>query len=650
MREHALALLVLAAASVPSMGCATKPSRAEIGGAEARIRKIRFEGMTRFSEKELESYLNHRQTEWFPLPDRQYLYEGLLAVDARRIEETYEAFGYPDARVVDVRVEPRPRKRKKLVDVVFVVEENRPVLVTDVRFDWPDGAPHPPRDDRRATIPAIEKHSRMRVGKPLSEDELEKTAATLREALRARGFAFAEVTPRAEVDLDAYEARVSYSLHPGPFVRIGNVRIEGLQEVPKSHVQAEARFVEDRPFSPHRLRLLEEAIYALGVFNSVTVEHGDAPGPDGRVDLVVRVVESLPQSIKIGVGLGLEPNRWEQRASLRYTHSNLFRRLVQLELRAKVGYAELPAVWNPREHGPLAELTPELRWRGWLDRKLTYSVRPSIELGIQEGYQFWGPSTRVGVSRFFWRLFELQLSHNFRYIDFFNISSVLEENRTILGLDFRDPYVLSFVELGGFVHLTDRVLAPRNGVVLGAIYDVAGGPFGGDFDYHKVLPEVRGYLTPIRRLQFALRLRTGFIFPYGDQPGAPFDLKLYLGGSDTVRGWGLRRLSPVVTDCDVDGDCRSVPVGGRTMVMGNFEIRGNVYKGLWVVAFVDGGDVQPGIAEFHPRQWNYSAGPGLRYDTRIGKFRLDLGFRLNDPERFDSQPIWALHFGLGEAF
>src|SRR4029078_9156789 len=86
---------------------------------------------------------------------------------------------------------------------------------------------------------------------------------------------------------------------------------------------------------------------------------------------------------------------------------------------------------------------------------------------------------------------------------------------------------------------------PRNGAIIGATYDIAGGIFGGQYDFHKVTPEGRGYWTPLPNpLQLAAQGQLGFIVPFGDEPGAPFDLKLYLGGSNTVRGWGLRLLCP----------------------------------------------------------------------------------------------------------
>jgi outer membrane translocation and assembly module TamA len=166
---------------------------------------------------------------------------------------------------------------------------------------------------------------------------------------------------------------------------------------------------------------------------------------------------------------------------------------------------------------------------------------------------------------------------------------------------------------------------------------------------------VRGYWRPIKHLQLAVRGQVQMIFPFGDDPGAPIDMRQYLGGVSTVRGWGRRRLSPRVDDCEpgespTTGACESIPVGGNTSVLGNFELRVLTFDQLWVAGFVDVGDVQPGIRQFVPSQWNYSAGGGLRYASPVGKFRLDVGVRLNETEISRGEPGWAIHFSLGEAF
>ena len=636
----------LAGALLGATACARPVTLADVADARYRVRRIRFLGNEVLSKQELLSHMNLAETRWFPLPQRRWFIEGMVPVDRERIEELYAARGYPDARVVSI--EPRVHPRSQVVDVIITIDENAPTKVRDVDYRWPEGPPAGPRD-RRATPESIEGNCELVVDEPFDVEELETCKVALRAAMMMRGYAFAEVDARAEVDRLTREARVAFTLRPGRYVTIGDIRVTGLRDVPEGSVINEVRNFRGRPYSPRRLERMEEAVYAMDVFSSVLVRTVETPDPD-VVDIVVAVAEAEPQSVRLGLGLGFEPNRMEQYGAARYSHVNILGSLTRLDLRLKAGYAELPALWRPDEHGPVIDFEPRLRKKGLLERGLVWTAAPRLEVGIQEGYQFWSFQTRVGVSRFFTRYFELGLFHNFRYVDFFNMSDIIRQDETILGPDFRDPYFLSYLAPEMRINLTDRLVDPRNGVVMELRYNLAGGVLGGQFDYHKITPQVRGYWTIVpRRLQIAARASAGFILPYGERPGAPFDLKYYLGGAANVRGWGLRRLSPTLRTCDPE--CRVIPIGGDTMVLGNFETRVRLFGSLWFVAFFDVGDVQPGTTTIRPSQWNYSIGPGIRLHTVVGVFRLDAGFRLNDdPIRFPDQPRWALHFGLGEAF
>jgi outer membrane protein assembly factor BamA len=627
--------------------CATKRAAREVAGADQRLRKVKIEGNRELKDEEIRGHLHLKGTTWFPLPNRRYLYPAYLTKDARRIEQLYEANGHYEARVTDVEVVPR--RKESVVDVRFVVEEGPPTTVESVEFLWPDGPPLGP-PDRRATPAKIETRCDLQIDKAFSVKEMHESESTMKAALQTRGYAFAQVHGTAEVDRVARTAKVRFEIRPGRWVRIGEIRVEGVHMIPHRLVDVEVEEYEGKPFSPHRIESIEDSIYGLGIFSSVSVIPAEAPRGD-FIDLTVRVTETKPQSVKLGVGFEVGAARWEQYGAVRYRHENLFRNLTRFETRLKAGYAELPALFRPDEHGPIVEAEPSLRKKGFLEKKLVWEIRPKFEVGIWEGYQFYSPSYRAGVSRFFTRFFELGLSHNLRFVDFFNISPTLNRQRSVLGLDFRDPYLLSYVEVESWIHLTDRIVDPRNGVRAGVVYDLAGGFVGGMYDYNKVTPEIRAYYMPLKnRLQFAARAQAGFILPFGDEPGAPFDLKYYLGGTTTHRGFGWRRLSPYVEDCEDDGDCDRIPVGGNTVVLGNFETRVRVWKDLWTVAFFDAGDVQSDVQRIVPSDWSYAAGPGLRYKSKIGTFRLDVGFRLNRPEQYSHEPIWALHFGLGEQF
>lgn len=647
---HAVLLLFACGTFLAACGHHKRTTLKNVAGAEARIGHVEIDGNTVLRDREIEEHMNLQETKWFPRPKREWYLPGLVPIDRERIEQLYAARGFHDAHVVGIT--PTFRKKGKVVDLRVELVEHDATLVRSIAFDWPDGPPDGP-SDRRASPEKIQSYCSLVTDKRFDVQELRASEATMRAALLKRGYAFADVVGTAEVDRIARTADVRFSVRPGSFVRIGELRIVGLRAVPEDAVRTEIHGFAGEAYSPVRIENIEHAVYGLDVFSTVTVTIDDTPrdGPDGKlVDVTIEVTESQPQQIRLGVGLGVDPQRWEQYGAMRYSHTNIDRKLARFDLTMKAGYAELPAIWRPDEHGPIAELTPSIRRKGWLERKLVWTAAPSFELGIQNGYQFYAPKTRLGVSRFFTRFFELELSHNFRFVDFFNVSPALDASRSILGLDFRDPYLLSYIELGAKVHLTDRVLAPRHGVVLGVTWDLAGGIFGGNYDYNSVVPEIRGYWTPIKnRLQLALRGQIGFIVPFGDEPGAPFDLKYYLGGSNTVRGYAWRQISPKVDWC-TDSGCRQIPVGGQTMVSGSAEIRARIWRGLWGVVFSDMGDVRSGVNQFSATQWSYTMGPGLRLHSKIGVFRLDAGFRLNHTEYGRGQPIGAVHFGLGEAF
>ncbi len=621
--------------------------------------KVEFEGVTRFSDREIYEHLELRPRSWLPLPRRHWYYPGLLPIDAERILALYHAHGYYQARIVDVEVETIDRRKRDRVDITYVIDEGPVTTVDELVVRWPEGPPPgPPREQREAPfadLPSLDPErlsSRvsLAIGEAFEVPKLLGSAATLRETLRRLGHPFVEVDPHALVDRGACEADVEFEVRPGPYMLIGEITVVGLETVPLRPVLAEVQALEGKPYSPGRIQEIERRIYAIGMFSTVIVEPEQTDGnDDGRLDLTVRVRETDPQRVRLGVALGLEPNRWEQRFVARYEHNNLFRDLYKLRLTGRVGYAELPSVVRPVAHGPVAKTNLHVEKKGLIEAQLVWSVEPSAELGIEQGYQFWTLGHRFAVSRFFTRWFELELSHNLRYVNFFSVSPALVGRETQLGLDYRDPYLLSYIGVTARVWAVDNITAPNDGAVFEARYRIAGGPFGGQFDYQELVPQIRGYWRPVDRLQLAIRLGVGMIFPFGDDPGAPIDMRQYLGGTSTVRGWGRRRLSPRTLDCST-GTCVSIPVGGNTSVLGNFEVRARTFGPLWIAAFVDAGDVQPGVLQFDPRQWNYSAGGGVRLDTPIGKFRLDVGVRLNETELGISEPNWALHFGLGESF
>lgn len=673
-----------------ALGCTAGPDVAEVMGAKYEIDDIDFEGNERFSDGELIEYMVMGETWWVPFTETHYFNEAFLPADTRRLEELYRAYGYYDIVVRDMRVTYDDDE----VDVTVLLDEGEPNLVGDVVFEWkgdPDVGDVPPEErpervdeDKRE----VETLAVTVVDEPFEIARLNQSVSDMKLALRERGHAQAEVTEHVRVDRETYRTRIRYVLDPGPVAYVGGLSFEGLDYVPRDLAAREVDYAEGRRYTPSLMSRIEGSIYSMDVFRSVVAVPDETIGDDNKVDVRIRADESPPQTVKLGFGLAFDPTRWEQRVTARYTDRNLFGRLTRLELKVVAGYAELPEPFTLAQHGPVAELAPTLRRKGLLEKNLVWTLAPKAEVGIEEGYQFWAVSNRISVSRFFFGFLDATLSHNIRHVDFFGFGTgCLPPDPDTLGPDgeplvdqecvrsaavgffdlgddvdpeslpddlgFRDPYQISYLQLDTTLFFTDRVADPQNGLVLQATYDYAGGIVGGDFDFHRITPSARAYWTPHPRLQFAARVETGQIHPFGDDPAVPIDMRYYLGGAATVRGWGLQRLAPrsdPACNDDIENGCGGIPIGGLTSALANLEVRWKAFGPLVLAVFGDAGDVRAGVADYAFDELYYSTGGGIRVDTPVGLIRLDVGVRINDPARFGTEDRWAVHLGLGEAF
>ena len=630
-------LPVLAVLGLALAACGgTKPLLGPI-----EIDDIRLEGVNRFSKSKLLSHLFAGETSWVPLTPDYPFDEALLAADMRRIEELYKAYGYYQARVTGLQV----LRDEHEVDLVLTVEEGEPTCVRRLSFEWEPDAPL----DEAARL-AVQKHAALVPDGPFEQPAMNDSIGALRQAMLLRGHPLARVTASAVVREATRLADVVFKLRPGPFARIGTIHFQGLDKVPRYMLEREVRFALGEPYSPARVRQVEAALRGMRVFRWVGAQPAEKV-TDGNLELVIRLSEADPHSIRVGVEASFETIRWQQQARLGYTHTNLFGHLTRLDLDVVAGWAELPDPIDIQQHGPVAAVVPRFTKKGLLEDHLLWSLVPAFGLNIQEGYQYYSPSNRLGVSRWFAGLLRLGLSHTVRMVDFFNVSPTLDANASLLGRDFRDPFVLSYLEFQAEAYFANSITDPTDGVILDATYAIAGSWLGSGYDFHQILGGLRAYWKPWSRLQIAFQMKTGMLIPYGEEGSSPFSHRLYLGGATTVRGWGSRRISPRVEECADDGTlCDTVPIGGLTLIQANLELRLHLFWWIGVVAFADMGDVQAEALTWAPEEWNFTAGGGLRVDSPLGIIRLDFGYRLNDPGVYDEGKMWGLHFGLGETF
>lgn len=177
-----------------------------------------------------------------------------------------------------------------------------------------------------------------------------------------------------------------------------------------------------------------------------------------------------------------------------------------------------------------------------------------------------------------------------------------------------------------------------------------------DFDYTHVLR-----FDPHNSL--ALHTDFGIAYPYGNSDILPFEVRYFSGGSNSVRGWGVRELGPGSFRGN-DGQIDFINQTGDLKIDLNAEYRTFLFWKLDGAFFVDAGNIwtlrdytdQPGgqfrLNKFY-KQIAVAYGVGIRLNFNYFILRFDIGMKAIDPAYDDAKghyPFLRPNFGHNASF
>ncbi len=178
----------------------------------------------------------------------------------------------------------------------------------------------------------------------------------------------------------------------------------------------------------------------------------------------------------------------------------------------------------------------------------------------------------------------------------------------------------------------DNVFFPTSGSQISLYSEIAGGPFGGDFDYFKQIAQVSWFTSTFWKLSLRTKWRFGFIKAYGNSKEIPPDEKFYLGGTgpDGLRGYGDRSIGPI------DGGSRELLFSTEYAC----PVSGDQVVGL---LFFDAGNCFNKLEEFNFLKVKKGAGVGVRVQTPFGLMGFDFAHNFERSK-------WEPHFQFGTTF
>ncbi|MBN2541806.1 BamA/TamA family outer membrane protein [bacterium] len=583
------------------------------------LRKVEFRGNDSFSSSRLSDQVSIYGTSRFKqlvFRKKPFLYSReILDSDLKKLARFYQREGFLNTKVTMSALEVD--HKNETVKLIINIIEGEPTRVSKVDYKLPT-VPEKSYDELSTTIDKAWKSLNLKEGVRFRDEEASSDQGLLIDALINSGYPYAEVHPALEVDTAANEVAINWDIESGPECVFGEVTIKGNGYVAPALVSKQLVFRQGDVYEQRLLNKSQEQVYALGVYQIVTVKSQLSASEEDSVPVSIQLKEAPRYGTRFGIGYGREDKfrvfsefRYfgflggVRRLNLLLKHSGLEPYNIDLKFTQ-------PALFTPRT---------------------TLLLNPYVLRQEEPGYTV----NRVGGSSAIMHQITRYLGGSAAYsfeqtrLDTNTIAS--DEGSAII---IPDVYNKSSIILGSSWDNSSPMFSPTRGVFSALVFKWSGLGFNSDFHYTGLMFDGRKYFS-FWRTVLALRVKVGGIKSTDDHGIVPVEDRLYSGGSNSVRGWSRSMLGPLDDD--------DVPLGGKSLLEGSTELRYPIIGLLSGVVFMDFGNVWLDSYSYKIEDLRYAAGLGLRFDTPIGPIRLDA-----------ASPVWdedkkvQLHISVGQAF
>ncbi|MBT8492449.1 MAG: outer membrane protein assembly factor BamA [Deltaproteobacteria bacterium] len=621
--------------------------------SKVEIRQVSFIGNKAISDKELRSVIQTREGGALSfLTDSGIYNEESFERDLLIITAYYYDRGHINVKLGTPQI--RLSRDKKYMYLSIPIDEGPVFSIGKIDFNGELIGPKANYYKRLSVKPA-EVFNRSKVGKDI---------VRLNNYYKNKGFAYVNVTPLTNVDLDKRIVDLTFEVEKGKKVYFERINIVGNAKTRDKVLRREMRISEGELFNQTDLERSQRRIQALGFFEKVefTTKRGSS---DEFVEVTFEVSERPTGTFQIGAGFSSVENFIAQ---AQISQNNLFGRGQTLALQAQLS--------SLRQLFLLRFVEPyffESRWNFSFSLFNQSRVFAGFARNATGGNLTWGYplsfETRVFLT---YTLEDVSVSTGTR--GFTQIGSIREpvEAESVANL-FRGGFTSSIRTSMSFDSRNNR-LFPTDGFFLNGFVEVADQATGSQ----NVFTRYGGFARHYRPLvgPFILKMNAEFgITTSRDPLGVPVTERYFVGGIFNVRGFRPRSLGPVLRVSqpgDVGQPLGNLPLGGNLQLIWNSEIEFPLFQrvGISGVVFFDAGnaynledrycsgsasgnDISP---KFDPcfdfpssvtTGLRTSVGFGFRWFSPIGPLRFEWGIPL-DRQRGE-EPL-VFEFTIGNFF
>ncbi len=604
-------------------------------GIKGAVRSVHFEGNGHYSGKVLRKQMKTKGKTLIAFIDKSgRLDEVQLQQDLDSIKEFYQNHGYIDAEVKDVRKE---RESGPIIITIAVVEGQQ-YHTGKITFT---GYKMTTEEKLRAIV-------KMKEGGIYSPKGLHDDAKAIADAYGTGGYVDLVVLPEGS-PAGPERIDVHYKIEEGNRSFVQRINVVGNTRTRDKVIRREVLIAPGDVFNTVRVDVTKKRLENLGYFAKVETYPEDT-GVPGRKDLTVQVEEKRTGSLSFGGGFStidqlvvfaeLTQGNFDLRSWPGFTGGG-----QKFRIRAQVG--------TQRKDFILALTEPY-----FLDRRLS--------LGGQVFYTEANYLSSVYDQRNYGVAFELRkpltqylygtLGYRLEDIEIFNVNtSASDQIQAEAGATVKSEVLSSLV----FDRRDNPILTRKGTRVTFAPY-VAGGPLGGDVQIYGGDLEASQYFhlpldmvllfnaeaavvdvwdrSETNTIQVQVKSRNPDGTPMLDGMGNPILVpadeqisavpiydRLYLGGSNNLRGFAFRDVGP--------RDKQGQPLGGQSMARATAELTFPIIEKARGALFYDTGFVNANPYDFGTNSVASDVGFGLRLDLPIGPLRIDYGFPIQTDGR-----------------
>lgn len=562
-------------------------------GEKFRIREVAFEGQKNITSGELKRELGIAdRLLFFGVMDGERVFEL-----PREVELFYRTRGFPGAKA-NLNF---ARQGRKLGAVIRVEEGERQSIQRIIL----EGAEAFPQEILRAQLASRE-------GGPFFPPAVQRDVEKLEAYYLNHGRRGTRVSVAVEKEEDNLFS-LRFGISEGRKVRVGRVIIAGNVVTRKSAILRELSVKEGDEASSESILQTKRNLERLGIFSEVNIE--EVPVSPDVVNLILSLREGERNYAGVGVGLETksEPRTfaiWDNiirlRGTAEVTRTNLFGTASQLSFVTQLSLKETRGVLS-WEHPYFFGLPVQTYQNAWLEREerksFAFDQRGLSLTGIKQL-----PRSQVLLCSLRWArtvLTHLEIQESEVDRQYFPFSAT-----SVTGSFIRDWRNDSF--------------NPEGGYFFSAVAEWAYPLFRAESDFIKMFLKYQGFLPVSPGLNFNMTFRLGL-----GRGRIPIHERFFGGGSNSFRGEEFDELGP-------KDSFSGKPVGGKALVLFNFELKFPVVSGLRDLSgavFCDLGNVFSKRSEFDLYKFKGALGLGVRYRTPLGPLRFDLAWNLHAPER-----------------